>query len=84
MHQVCNFPGQHQEEQKHAKLLFYNTCNIFVFTSFVSSKLKISTLRYRSLIHTGIVDMDDYIINHDTTNTFTMVVPFAATAAWLW
>jgi hypothetical protein len=27
--------------------------------------------------------MINYLINHPT-NTFTMVVPFTATAAWLW
>ena len=39
----------------------------FIFTSFVPSKLKVSTLNYRSLIHIGIVDMDGQL-HHQSYN----------------
>ncbi len=57
----------------------------FTFTKFVPKKIeKLSTLRYHSLIHVGIVDlMVDCLVDHPT-NHVTMVEPFAATAAWMW
>jgi hypothetical protein len=57
----------------------------FVFTSFVTSKLK-NYLPYANValsMQEQLIWMVDYLVDHPT-NHITMVVPFTATAAWLW
>ena len=71
---VFKFPGWHFLQRKHAKPLFYNARNILFLQVLYLVSLKKSTLCYCSLFHIGVVEL----------NTITMVVPFAATAAWLW
>jgi hypothetical protein len=53
----------------------------FIFTKFVPNKL-ISTLRYRSLIHVGMVELDDRLPRQPSNKHHHHGVLFANIAAW--
>ena len=58
-------------------------CMSIHFLTVLSFK-KLSTLCCRRLMNVGIVELDGGLPHWPFNKTITMVVPFAATAAWMW